>query len=109
MRRRTKLVAVATAALAVIGTGVGVGVAAGGDDDAPLRGATYERAKAAALQHAGGGSVIESERSDDGAAYEVGIRRADGSQIEVELSDRFEVVGTEGDEEGAEAPEANDD
>jgi uncharacterized membrane protein YkoI len=101
MRGRTRVIAAAAVAVAVVGTGVGVGVAAGGDDDQALIGETYDRASAAAVREAGGGTVVEAEVGDDGAAYEVEVRRADGTHLEVRLDDRFRVVGSRSDDDGS--------
>jgi hypothetical protein len=38
---------------------------------------------------------------DDGAAYDVEGRRADGSRVEVRLDARFGVIGREEDDDGA--------
>jgi hypothetical protein len=43
--------------------------------------------------------VIETEVGDDGAAYGVEVRRADGSVVEVELDENFAVIGQEADED----------
>jgi hypothetical protein len=102
MDKRTKLIVGALAAIIVVGIGAGVGIAAGGDDDRPLTGSDYDRATQAALDHVGEGTVTETEAGDDGAAYEVEIRRHDGSQVEILLDDKFEVVGSESDDDGAE-------
>ena len=40
----------------------------------------------------GDAGEAETEPGDDGEAYEVGIRRADGSQIEAELDSNFNVT-----------------
>jgi hypothetical protein len=109
MNKRTKLTAVAIAGLGVIGLGAGVGVAASGDDDKPLRGQDYDRASAAAIEHVGGGTVIETEVGDDGAAYGVEIRLDDGSVVEVQLDQNFTVTGTEADDDSAGESEDNDD
>jgi hypothetical protein len=91
----------AVAAVLVVGAvSGGIAIAAGGGDDQPLRGATLERASAAALAATGGGTVTESEVADDGAAYEVEIRLPDGSQVEVRLDERFAVIGRESDDDG---------
>jgi uncharacterized membrane protein YkoI len=100
MTKKTKLIAGAVAAVAVIGTATGVGIASGGDDDTPLRGRDYDRASAAALEYVGEGTVTETEVGDDGAAYGVEVRLDDGSQIEVQLDADFNVIGTEGDDDG---------
>lgn len=102
MKTRTKLVIGALAGLAVIGVGTGIGVATIGDDDEPLTGSDLERATAAALQHTGGGTVAEAEAGDDGAAYSVDVRLADGSQVvEVRLNANFEVISSSPDDGGA--------
>jgi hypothetical protein len=99
MSERRKLIAGALAALVVVGIGTGVAVATGGDDEA-LTGNAYERATAAALDHVGEGTVTETEAGDGAAAYEVEVRRDDGSQVEVQLDRNFEVLGQEGDDDG---------
>jgi hypothetical protein len=102
MTRNRKLaligIPLAVVALATGGFAVAGGV---GDDDKPLTGATLERATAAALEHTGGGKVVETEAGDDGAAYGVEIQLADGRQVEVELDENFEVIGQETDDDGA--------
>jgi hypothetical protein len=99
MRRKLVLgVAVVLALAAVSG---GIAIAAGGGDDQPLSGSTLERASAAALAATGGGRVTEGEAGDDGAAYEVEVMLADGSQVEVRLDDQFAVIGRESDDDGA--------
>ena len=64
-----------------------------GDDDTPITGPALEQATAAALAHTGGGEVTETE-VDDGAD-EVEVIRPDGTEVEVELDERFTVVGSE--------------
>ncbi len=114
MTRRNRLIAISLALMA-IGTGAGIVVANGAadtenDTDAPLVGTDLDRATEAALAHTGGGTVIESEVGDDGAAYGIEIRLDDGSVVEVNLDSSFAVIGSEADEDGANEPEgANDD
>jgi uncharacterized membrane protein YkoI len=98
LNRKLVLVGVLVIALAVAGIAIAAG---GGDSDEPLTGATLDQATAAALEHVGGGTVTETEAGDDGAAYSVEIRRADGSQVEVNLNESFEVIGQEADDDGA--------
>jgi hypothetical protein len=99
--RRAALIAVLFVAAAAVSAGFGI--AAARDDDKPLRGATRERATTAALQHTGGGRVIETEVGDDGAAYSVEVRRTDGSVVEVHLDESFRVTAQEADDDrGAE-------
>ena len=102
MSRRKSRVWIVGGALAValIGGGAAIAVAGGGDDDRPLTGSNLEKATAAALAHTGGGTVIETEVGDDGAAYGVEIRRDDGSVVEVSLDRNFDVIGDEADDDG---------
>jgi uncharacterized membrane protein YkoI len=98
MNRKLILLAAAAVAGATL---AGVAIAGGrGDDDKPLTGRTLERATAAALEHTGGGTVVETEAGDDGAAYGVEIRLENGRQVEVELDESFRVIGQETDDDG---------
>ena len=101
MSRRNKLIAGIAAAVVIVGAGTGVVLAAAGDDDKPLSGDRYDQATEAALDHVGGGEVIETEVGDDGAAYGVEIRKDDGSVVEVNLDSDFNVIGDEPDDDGA--------
>lgn len=87
------------AAVAIAATVAGGSAIATGGDDQPLTGDTYDRAVAAALAHTGGGEVTETEIGDDGAAYEVEVRLADGTQVEVNLDANFAVTGSEPDDD----------
>ncbi|MGQ0669184.1 MAG: PepSY domain-containing protein [Actinomycetota bacterium] len=100
MDRKTRWIAGGALAVAVIGGGTGFALAAGGDDDKPLAGSTLDKATAAALEFTGGGTVVETEVGDDGAAYGVEIRLDDGSVVEVGLDASFNVIGQEGDDDG---------
>jgi uncharacterized membrane protein YkoI len=97
MRRRTRWIA--TAGLAVAMAGGIAAAAAGGDTDQELTGATRDRAVTAALAATGGGTVLETEAGDDGTAYGVEVRLADGRQVEVNLDEAFRVLGQEPDED----------
>jgi hypothetical protein len=102
MDRKTKWMAGGALAVAIIAGGTAIAVATGGGDgDTRLTGSNLERATAAALEHTGGGTVIETEVGDDGAAYGVEIRLDDGSVVEVSLDERFNVIGGEADDDGA--------
>jgi hypothetical protein len=97
MQPRTRWIAAAGLAAAMVG---GVAAAsADGDGDQELTGATRDRAVAAALAATGGGTVLETEAGDDGAAYGVEVRLDDGRQVEVNLDRSFKVVGQEADED----------
>ena len=91
---------VAVLVLAGIGAGAGIAIGAGGDDDQPIAGSALDKAIAAALEHTGGGTVTETETGDDGAAYGVEVRLDDGSQVEVNLDEHFNVIGQAADDDG---------
>ena len=101
MKRKAMWVVGGALTLAVVGGGAGVAIGAAGDDDAPLTGSALERATAAALEATGGGTVLETEVGDDGAAYGVEIRLDDGRTVEVNLDQDFNVVGQANDDDGA--------
>jgi uncharacterized membrane protein YkoI len=85
--------------------GGGIGWATAGDDDATERaitGPALERAKAAALTHTGGGKVTGTEVGDEESYYEVEVTLGDGSQVDVQLDEKFDVVGSESDGRGDE-------
>jgi uncharacterized membrane protein YkoI len=93
-RKKTALLAATVLAAAAVGTGFAIagGEDEDGDSDETLAGAVAERAGAAALRATGGGTVLEVERGDDGAAYEVEIRKRDGTVAEVQLDRGFDVT-----------------
>ena len=102
MRRfRTRKAAVAAGiAVGVAAIGGGVAVAAGGDDgDEPITGAALQKASAAALAHTGGGRVTDTEVGDEESLYEVEVTLANGSQVDVQLDEEFDVVGSASDRE----------
>ena len=99
MRRRTRWMGGAGLAVAMAGGLVAAAAATGGDNDQELTGATRDRAVAAALAATGGGSVLETEAGDDGAAYGVEVRLDDGRQVEVNLDESFKVISQEPDED----------
>jgi uncharacterized membrane protein YkoI len=106
---RRKLAFGAAVVLVFAAAATGIAIAAGGDDEQPLTGATYDRATAAALRHTGGGTVTETETGDDGAAYEVEVRLSNGRQVEVQLDENFRVLGREADDDTAGENESRDD
>jgi hypothetical protein len=115
MNRRRMLIVGSVLAIAVAAAGAGLAMAGGGggrgqtDKDTPLTGTDLDRATQAALKHTGGGTVIESEVGDGGAAYGIEIRRADGSVVEVQLDASFTVIGQEADKDGAGGESGQDD
>lgn len=80
----------------ILDQGFGV-VATDEDVDGPddeeeklLTGETLDQATAAALEATGGGTVTDTEADDGG--YEVEVRREDGTEVDVQLDDRFTVT-----------------
>ena len=105
MRRRKLLVALAAGALIV---GGGSLLAATGDDsEAPITGDALSKASAAALEETGEGRVTDTEVGDEESYYEVEVTLEDGSQVDVQLDDEFNVVGSSADDERED--ERNDD
>jgi uncharacterized membrane protein YkoI len=106
MKRSTKIVVAAAAVVGAAAAGTGVAVAGGaGDDDGtetPITGAELDRASAAALEETGGGRVTETEKGDEESLYEVEVTLDDGSQVDVQLDDQFNVVGSESDNDSNE-------
>jgi uncharacterized membrane protein YkoI len=96
MRRRFALVGVLVVAVLTGGMAI---AATTGDDDESLTGQTRTDAVNAALEHTGGGTVLETEAGDDGAAYGVEIRLDDGREVEVNLDENFDVIGQEADDD----------
>ena len=80
--------------------GAGIAVATGSDDnEQPITGSALEHASAAALAHTGEGRVTETEVGDEDSYYEVEVTLDDGSQVDVQLDEDFNVVETKQDEE----------
>jgi uncharacterized membrane protein YkoI len=104
VRKRVVKIGAAVVVVAAIAGG-GIGWATAGDDDAterPITGPALERAKAAALAHIGGGKVTGTELGDEESYYEVEVTLGDGSQVDVQLDEDFDVVGSENDGRGDE-------
>jgi hypothetical protein len=101
MDKKRKWIVGGALALAVVAGGTGLAIASGGDDDRPLTGSELDKATAAALEHTGGGSVVETDVGEDGAAYGVEIRLANGSVVELFLDANFHVTGEASDDDGA--------
>jgi hypothetical protein len=103
VRRRLIFIVATVAALAILAFG-GVAIAGatqGDEDEQPLSGQVAEDAKAAALKEAGGGSVTETERDvEDGRTYQVEVRKADGTTVDVDLDASFKVVAVDSDKPG---------
>ena len=106
---RRSVVIAAAVVIALAAAGVGIAQAVGGGDES-VTGPAAEQARSAALDAAGGGTVLSVEREDgDGAGvYEVEVRRADGSEVEVYLDARFRPLGTTADDDGGAEPEESE-
>jgi uncharacterized membrane protein YkoI len=97
-RKRIAMV-IAGAAVVTAGT-VGAAGALSSDDDAqdrPIPASELEQAEQAALEETGGGTVTETEVDDEESKYEVEVTLEDGTQVDVQLDEDFQIVGTESD------------
>jgi uncharacterized membrane protein YkoI len=114
MSSRTRRGIAAAAVVAALGGGgAAIAIATGGgdDDDAterPIAGGALQKAKDAALDHTGGGSVTGTEVGDEESYYEVEVTRDDGSQVDVQLDRGFDVVGAEDDDDSKEEEDGDD-
>jgi uncharacterized membrane protein YkoI len=101
----SKKVALATGAvlaLAVIaGGGTAYALSNEDDDDTqrPIPAEDIEQAEEAALAETGGGRVTETEVDDEESKYEVEVTLDDGTQVDVQLDEDFNVVSSETDDE----------
>lgn len=91
--------------VAVASTAVSADNAAAGDvdgtedsnegPDVAITGPDLERASAVALEFTGEGRVTATEIEDEESYYEVEVTRDDGSEVDVQLDESFNVVGTD--------------
>ena len=63
------------------------------DSETPITGPALEKASEAALAHTGGGTVTDTEIGDEESYYEVEVTLDDGTQVDVQLDEAFNVVG----------------
>ena len=106
MKRRTRIViAVVVVAIAAAIPTVAI---ASGESDTPITGPALEKASDAAIAHLGEGTVTETEIDDEESKYEVEVTLPDGSQVDVQLDENFNVVGSEGDSADDEQGGADD-
>ena len=69
------------------------GTAAHEDQEKPVTGAAADKAKAAAAKSVGSGSTATEVETDFGGnGYEVTVKKADGSTVEVHLDMSFNVI-----------------
>jgi hypothetical protein len=100
MTRRRKLLITAAGVLALGAGGAGIAQAVGGDSDDQASGPQADRAKRAAVELAGGGRAVGVERENEGrSAWEVEVRKADGSEVEIDLSSDLKRVTAESDDD----------
>ncbi|MBT8203057.1 MAG: PepSY domain-containing protein [Acidimicrobiia bacterium] len=94
MKTRTKIIVAGTAVVALSAAGSGIALSSTDDDgtEVPITGVALERATAAALEATGGGTVTETEQGDEESFYEVEVRRLDGSSVDVQLDEDFQLV-----------------
>ena len=104
MKRRTKI-AIGTAAIVAL-SAAGTGIALSSDDDdgteVPITGAALEQATQAALLATGGGTVVETEQGDEESFYEVEVRKLDGTSVDVQLDENFQLVEISPDDDSIE-------
>ena len=102
MTVKRRYLIVSGAVLAIAGGGAGVASAVGGDDgDRAATGPEATRAARAALAITGGGHANAVERdSENGATWEVEVRKPDGQTVDVRLDGNFDLVVVEADGQG---------
>jgi hypothetical protein len=101
MKRSTTIITATGLAVVLAGGGVSYAIAQGDDDGTQrsITGSELERASAAALAATGGGRVTETEVGDEDSYYEVEVTLADGSQVDVQLDEQFNVVHSDPDDD----------
>ncbi len=92
---RSKRVLIPTvAAVAVLAIGGVTWASTASAND--LQGSERDRVSSAAVEAVGGGTAIDIESSDDaGEAYEVEVRKDDGTEVEVTLDKSLKVLSEE--------------
>ncbi|HEY8171866.1 MAG TPA: hypothetical protein VIH21_02165 [Dehalococcoidia bacterium] len=89
----------AVTALAIVAGATGIAAKSMTDSDDPITGPALEKASAAALAYTAGGRVTETEDGDEESRYEVEVTLDDGSQVDVQLDENFNVVASKADAE----------
>ena len=107
---KTLVIAAAVAVLLALGA-AGIAYANGGVSEEQVTGPEAEKAKSAAIEAVGGGTVTEVERDDGNGtgAFEVEVTPDDGSQLEVHLDGDYNVVGQVPDEDGTNDKDGSND
>jgi uncharacterized membrane protein YkoI len=98
--RKYVIVGGSVLALAAGGAGAAIAVGSGHEGDNGAHGPGANKAKAAALKLFPGGHANAVERdSENGATWEVEVRKADGSTVDVRLDQNYQLVVVEADSE----------
>jgi uncharacterized membrane protein YkoI len=105
MKRKTLAMAAGAGLAIAAGAGIAVANATSDDDDdneteTAISGDALDQASEAALAHTGGGRVTGSEVDDEESKYEIEVTLDNGDQVDVQLDERFKVVGDENDGSG---------
>ena len=80
------------------------GTAAHEDHEKAVTGAAADKAQAAAVKAAGGGTAGDVTTNYFGNGYEVTVTKSDGSKVEIHLDSSFNVMGPPGGQGGAPPP-----
>lgn len=105
--RRKRIVLPAIAAIAVLAVGGTIWTATADND---VQGDERDRVASAATGAVGGGEAVDVETSDDrGEAYEVEVRQADGSEVDVTLDRDLKVVSKDADDSDDDSDDDRDD
>jgi hypothetical protein len=98
--RKYTIVGGSVLALAAGGAGAAIAIGSGDEGENNAQGPGADSAKAAALQLYPGGHANAVERdSEDGATWEVEVRKADGGTVDVRLDENYQLVVAETDSE----------
>jgi len=110
MKRKRAIVAAAVAAAVFAVGGAGIAKAVSGSSSETVEGPAAQRAASAAVHAVGGGQALEVEYQDGDSpgVYEVEVRKADGSHVDVHLNGQFEPVGAQTDDDSGEAGSGDD-
>ena len=105
---------IAAGVAAIVALALGAAAIAGaagafGGGGSVLSGQVAGRAKQAALRATGGGTANAVERdSEDGATYEVEVKKPDGAVVDVRLDGSYNVVKVDSDAETVDGLDADD-
>jgi uncharacterized membrane protein YkoI len=107
---RSKRAIIASTAAVVVALGAGGAVwATAANADPDVQGADRDRVGNAAVQAVGGGTVLDVEAGEDaGEAYEVEVRKTDGTEVDVVLDKDLKVIGqpaADSDDDGTDTPD----